>query len=122
MITSETVYPLDLLITWKGDEPTEIALATRGFCLQWHSPPKQTLQIMSEVLRDRQGDFFEVVIGTLFGATLFFVRREGIVSFKATSEGKGADLMRIDLSEETILGLEDALADAMHDQADAAFE
>ena len=101
---------VDILLTNDDDEPS-VALNADDICLQWQDLPNDALRAMRAILTEPSGTCQEVRIGTIFGACLCLVEREGIFSFKATNQNAGPDLMRIDLSSRTIAGILIALDD-----------
>jgi len=104
---------VDLLVDSVDDDRLSAALSAGDFCLQWHDIPKGTFRAMREMLSKPSGSYQDLTIGKIFGAALLLVEREGIYSFKAIDKRAGADLLRVDLSQDTIVGTISALEDAV---------
>jgi hypothetical protein len=104
---------VDLLVDGMDGEDPTVALSTGDICLQWHALPKGALRAMREMLAKPSGTYKELRVGEIFGVPLYLVEREGIFSFKASSEHARADLLRIDLSHEIVVGTMSGLDDAI---------
>ena len=116
MSDGESYHFLDLLIDETEDGRRSVALAADDLTLQWHDLPAGGLRAMHRLLEDREEDFLEVEVGRIFhDASVFLVRREGIISFKLASEAGRGDLMIIDLTEPMIARLKAELLDAIED-------
>lgn len=109
----DRIEHVDLLVDGDDDEALSAALNTADFCLQWHDLPKGTFRAMREMLSKPSGTYQELDIGKVFGAALYLVEREGILSFKAMDKSAGAGLLRVDLSEDTIVETISVLVDAI---------
>jgi hypothetical protein len=109
----EREHRVDLLLDSENGEGLSAALSTNDFCLQWHGIREGTLGAMRKMLSRPSGAYQEIIVGRIFHAELLLVEREGIFSFKVMTASPGADLLRLDLSQENLAGTISALDDAI---------